>query len=206
MFVFFLDDENSSHVTPPKTRNYGDTVSERGVKPVRKLPPIHPEVHKWFDTVDSKQQGRITAKELQQAFETFQGRHFSDNSCKFVVRLFDLDRNGGLDVKEFEQLYFYVKQWVNSFNTYDRERSGFLTENELQCALIHMDINFSPEFIKFLIQRYDPNSKKISLDQFIMTCIQIQKYTEEFKARDDKYAGEIKIKYEDFLEMIMRCL
>lgn len=173
---------------------------------MRKLPPVHPEVHKWFDVVDTKQQGRITAKELQQAFETFQGRHFSDNSCKFVVRLFDLDRNGGLDVREFEQLYFYVKQWVNAFNTYDRDRCGFLTENEFQCALIHMDINFSPEFIRFLMNRYDANSKKISLDQFIMTCIQIQKYTEEFKARDDKYAGEIKIKYEEFLEMIMRCL
>lgn len=204
MIVLYFLTTGSS--IPQKTRNYGDTSSERGVKPVMKLPPVHPEVHKWFDTVDSKLQGRITAKELQQAFETFQGKRFSDNSCKFVVRLFDLDKNGGLDVKEFEQLYYYVKQWVNAFNTYDRDRSGFLTEHELQCALIHMDINFSPEFIKFLIQRYDTNSKKISLDQFIMTCIQIQKYTDEFKARDDKYLGEIKIKYEDFLEMIMRCL
>lgn len=167
---------------------------------------LHPAVEKWFRTMDTKNEGKITSKELQQAFETFQGKHFSDATCKFVVRLFDLDKNGGLDVKEFETLYFYIKQWLIAFNTYDRDQSGFLDENELDYALKYMGINFSPEFIRFLITRNNPKAKKISLDQYIITCIQIQRFTEEFKSRDTEFTGNITIKYEDFLEMILRCL
>lgn len=190
-----------------KPKHYGESPSASKVtKPVQRLPPIHPEVQKWFASVDNKATGRITAKELQQAFEVFQGRHFSDGACKFVVRLFDLDKNGGLDVREFETLYTYVKEWVNAFNSYDRERSGFLDETELDYALKQLDIHFSPEFIKFLITRSDPNARKVSLDQFIVTCVQIQRFTTEFKARDENFAGAITVRYEDFLEMILRCL
>lgn len=163
---------------------------------------------RWFDTMETKEMGKMTARELQHAFETIQGKYFSENSCKFVVRLFDLDKKGGLDVKEFEELYTYVKRWVEAFNMYDADRSGFLNENELDCALKHMDIYFSPDFIKFLIKKsnIDINPKKMSLDQFIVTCIQIQRYTEEFRVRDENYRGEINMKYEDFLEMVLRCL
>ncbi|XP_030745255.1 peflin-like, partial [Sitophilus oryzae] len=133
-------------------------------------------------------------------------QHFSDSSCKFVVRLFDLDKNGGLDVKEFESLYYYIRQWLNAFNTYDRDKSGFLDENELDYALKQMDINFSPEFIRFLITKNNPKAKKMALDQYIITCIQIQRFTDEFKNRDVNYSGSMNIKYEDFLEMILRCL
>lgn len=97
-------------------RIYGDHPQEASAstpKPIKRLPPVHSEVHRWFETMDTKNAGKISAKELQQAFEIFQGRHFSDGACKFVVRLFDLDKNGGIDVKEFEQLYYYIKQWVS---------------------------------------------------------------------------------------------
>lgn len=187
----------------PKHYGGNESASSMKQKPVQRQ-TIHPEVQKWFSSPDTKASGRITAKELQAAFETFQGKHFSDGACKFVVRLFDLDKNGGLDVREFEQLYSYVKEWVNAFNSYDRERSGFLDETELDYALKQLDINFSPEFIKFLITRSDPNARKMSLDQFIVTCVQIQRFTTEFKARDENFAGSITVRYEDFLEMILR--
>ncbi|XP_057672091.1 peflin-like isoform X1 [Diorhabda carinulata] len=167
---------------------------------------IHPAVEKWFTAMDTKNEGRISSKELQQAFEIFQGKRFSDAACKFVVRIFDLDKNGGLDIKEFETLYYHIKLWINAFNTYDKASSGFLDENELDYALRLLDIHFSSDFIHFLVTRSNPNAKKISLDQYIITCIQIQKFTDEFKRRDPNYTGNINIKYEDFLEMILRCL
>uniref|UniRef100_A0A6P7H6G3 Peflin-like isoform X1 n=1 Tax=Diabrotica virgifera virgifera TaxID=50390 RepID=A0A6P7H6G3_DIAVI len=173
---------------------------------VARTETIHPAVEKWFRAMDMKNEGRISSKELQQAFEIFQGKKFSDAACKFVVRLFDLDKNGGLDIKEFETLYYHIKLWVNAFNTYDRGNSGFLGEPELDYALKHMDIHFSPDFIRFLITRNNPEAKTMSLDQYIVTCIQIQKFTDEFKRRDPNYTGNINIKYEDFLELILRCL
>lgn len=100
--------------------NRSEQSESCNASPIKKLPNAHKEVQRWFQALDNRTVGRITAKELQLAFETFQGRHFSDSVCKFVVRLFDLDKNGGIDVREFEQLYFYIKQWINAFNACDR--------------------------------------------------------------------------------------
>ncbi|XP_017776648.1 PREDICTED: peflin-like [Nicrophorus vespilloides] len=186
--------------------NQKDQASETTKTNAEKPPPVFSEVQKWFQSSESKRDGKISPKELQTAFEVFQGKHFSDGACKFIVRLFDLDKRGGLDIKEFEQLYYFIKQWVSAFHSFDYQRSGFLDEEEFAGALKHMDINFSPDFVRFLMKRADPTKDKIALDQFIVTCIQIQKYTEEFKQRDANYTGEIQLKYEDFLEMLLKCM
>lgn len=168
--------------------------------------PITPGVEKLFQKMDPIKEGRISSRELQKAFEIFQGKHFSDATCKFIVRLFDLDKNGGLNVREFETLYYYIKQWSNAFNMYDPDNSGFLDENSLSCALKQLDIHFSPEFITFLLTKNNSNTRKISLDQYLIICIQIQKFTDEFKRRDTELKGKIELGYENFLELIMRCL
>ena len=72
---------------------------------------------KW--TLDPKSEGKINSDELQNAFQLYQGKNSSNNVCK-VVRLFDLDKRGGIDIKEFEQLYFTVKQGCNTFQ-YERQ-------------------------------------------------------------------------------------
>ncbi|KAK4883068.1 hypothetical protein RN001_006387 [Aquatica leii] len=176
-FDFTVEKSNtSSIITRPKSLTQACLKSE-----------------KWLQPIERKT-GKINAKELQEAFLTFQGKHFSDASCKFVVRLFDLDKNGGLDVPEFEQLYSYVKEWVTAFNAVDRGRTGFLDETQFDHALKEMDICFSPDFIKFLISKSDLNCQKISLDQFIVTCVQLQKFTDEFKDRDPKKTGNVTLK------------
>lgn len=44
-----------------------------------------------------------------------------------------------------------------------------------------MGFKFSPEFIKFLITKSDmQNHTKISVDQFIVLCVQIQRFTGKF--------------------------
>ncbi|XP_022913214.1 sorcin-like [Onthophagus taurus] len=192
-----------------KTKMYNeyassDTPKSQNLSKTRQITPSSYDTQKWFPSIEGKSEGKISAKELQTAFKQFQGKHFSDNVCKFVVRLFDLDKNGGIDIREFEQLYSSVKKWVSAFNTCDRSRCGFLAESELDLALKQMEINFSPDFVTFLINRCDPVNKKMSLDQFIVTCVQMQKYTEEFRARDEKSDGIIKLKYEDFLELLMK--
>jgi len=49
-------------------------------------------------------------------------------------------------------------------------------------ALQQMGFRFSPEFVKFLITRCDlQNHKHMSVDQFIVVCVQIQKFTGKIK-------------------------
>lgn len=191
-----VDSCSEDSTTLNAKRKYGEINTEPDITFLSnktRVPCPHQEMVKWFQSMETKKDGKLSAKELQQAFEIFQGKYFSDSSCKFVVRLFDLDQNGGLDIREFELLYYYVKQWISAFNAYDKDHTGSLDEIQLDFALKHMDIHFSQDFIRYLITRNNANAKRMPLDQYIITCIQIQRYTDEFKQRDTEYTGHIKI-------------
>ncbi|XP_069683012.1 peflin [Periplaneta americana] len=169
-------------------------------------PGVSPEVQQWFAAVDRDRSGRISAKELQGALINGQGKNFSDTACYLMISMFDRDRSGTIDVNEFQQLYNYINQWLATFRTYDRDNSGHIEEAELSQALQQMGFRFSPEFVKFLVTKSDVQShKQMSVDQFIVVCIQIQKFTEAFRARDKELKGVISISFEDFLGVALSC-
>lgn len=68
-----------------------------------------------------------------------------------------------------------------------------------------MGFRFSPDFIGFLSKRFDPNAAKISVDNFIVVCVQIQRFTEAFRARDTQQNGTVTIGFEDFLSIALSC-
>lgn len=73
-------------------------------------------------------------------------------------------------------------------------------------ALQQMGFRFSPDFIKFLISRSDAQSHRMmSVDQFIVVCVQIQRFTEAFRQRDAELKGTITIGFEDFLSVALNC-
>uniref|UniRef100_A0A1B0FDW8 EF-hand domain-containing protein n=1 Tax=Glossina morsitans morsitans TaxID=37546 RepID=A0A1B0FDW8_GLOMM len=111
------------------------------------------------------------------------------------------------------------------FSMVDRDRSGKINAEELQRALVNgrgehfsdtscklmitfiqMGFRFSPEFIQFLVKKNDPqNRKEVSVDQFIVVCVQIQRFTEAFRQRDTQQNGVITIGFEDFLTVALGC-
>lgn len=69
-----------------------------------------------------------------------------------------------------------------------------------------MGFRFSPDFIKFLIAKSDTeNHRLMSVDQFIVVCVQIQRFTEAFRQRDAEMKGTITIGFEDFLNVALTC-
>ncbi|KAB0792421.1 hypothetical protein PPYR_14380 [Photinus pyralis] len=163
-------------------------------------PSSNSEVQQWFAAVDKDRSGKINAKELQAALINAQGNHFSDTCCQLMIGMFDKEKTGMVDVNEFEQLYIYINQWLGVFRTYDRDQSGAIEEQELGQALQQMGFRFSPSFVKQLINRSDlENHHKMSVDQFIVVCVQIQRFTEAFRVRDQQMQGSITIGFEEFL-------
>lgn len=78
--------------------------------------------------------------------------------------------------------------------------------NNFFLALQQMGFRFSPDFIKFLIHRCDVlNHRMMSVDQFIVVCVQIQRFTEAFRQRDSEMRGTITIGFEDFLSVALNC-
>lgn len=167
---------------------------------------VSPDVQRWFEVVDRDRSGKINASELKAALINGKGEHFSDNACKLMIGMFDVDASGTIDVYEFEKLFAYINQWLQVFKTYDRDQSGHIEEQELTQAFSQMGFRFSTDFITFLIKKCDlQNHKQISVDQFIVLCVQIQRFTEAFRTRDSEQNGTITIGFEDFLSVAIGC-
>ncbi|CAO1347264.1 unnamed protein product [Diamesa serratosioi] len=168
-------------------------------------PQVSPEIQNFFNQVDKDHSGKINAQELQSALINGKGQPFSDKACKLMIGMFDVDRSGTIDVAEFEKLFNYVNQWLSVFKAYDRDQSGSVEEPELMQALTQMGFRFSPQFVGFLIANNDPAKRQISVDQFIVLCVQIQRFTDAFRQRDTQQQGVITIGFEDFLSMALSC-
>lgn len=92
--------------------------------------------------------------------------------------MFDKEKNGTIDVLEFQALFNYVNTWLGVFRGFDHDKSGSIQENELSAALTQMGYRLSPEFVQFLIKKSDLcGHQSITIDQFIVLCVQIQRFT-----------------------------
>ncbi|XP_044765507.1 peflin-like [Coccinella septempunctata] len=169
-------------------------------------PGISPQVQQWFQAVDRDHSGKINWQELQSALVNAQGQNFSETACRLMIGMFDRDKSGSIDITEFSQLYIYITQWLSVFRNYDRDQSGNIEEAELTQAFQQMGFRFTPQFIRFLIERSDPKThNRMSVDQFIVVCVQIQRFTEAFRSRDLNQQGQITIQFEDFLNVALSC-
>ncbi|KAK0159612.1 hypothetical protein PV327_010708 [Microctonus hyperodae] len=167
---------------------------------------VSPEVEQWFAAVDRDRSGKISAVELKAALANGQGGTFSDTACKLMIGMFDREKSGTIDLNEFQALYNYINAWLGVFKGFDRDNSGSIQENELSAALTQMGYRFSNEFIQYLIKKSDFNDhQSITVDQFIVLCVQIQKFTEAFRTRDTNQTGTITIGFEDFLNVALSC-
>jgi Ca2+-binding EF-hand superfamily protein len=92
--------------------------------------------------------------------------------------MFDKDKKHSIDFFGFQALFNYVNSWLGIFKNFDHDNSGSIQEAELANAFTQMGYRFKPEFINFLIKRHDNNNQGIiTIDQFIVLCVQIQKFT-----------------------------
>ncbi|KAF7989974.1 hypothetical protein HCN44_008648 [Aphidius gifuensis] len=167
---------------------------------------VSPEVQQWFSAVDSDRSGKISSLELKAALANGQGGTFSDTACKLMIGMFDKEKTGSINVTEFQALYNYINAWLGVFRGFDHDNSGSIQESELSAAFTQMGYRFSQEFIKYLIAKSDFNQhQSITVDQFIVLCVQIQKFTEAFRTRDNEQTGTISISFEDFLTVALSC-
>lgn len=65
-----------------------------------------------------------------------------------------------------------------------------------------MGFNFSPNFTKLLTNK-SQDHKEVSVDEFIVLSITIQRLTEAFRVRDTQQNGTITIGFEDFLNVVL---
>ena len=55
-----------------------------------------------------------------------------------MIKMFDRDNTGQIDQNEFHQLWNYLGQWRQTFDRYDVDRRGNISQQELASALQQM--------------------------------------------------------------------
>lgn len=120
--------------------------------------------------------------------------------------MFDSDRSGTINIHEFGQLFNFINQWTEVYRRYDRDNSGTIDESEMFAALQQMGYRLSPQFVSFLVTKFSPRMRKVTLDNFIVSNIQLRNLTEAFKSRDREMKGVITITYEEFISLAFTSL
>merc|ERR1711868_149148 len=143
--------------------------------------------------VDLDRSGQIDFKELQRALVNGNWSNFSEESCRMMDDMFDRDKTGQINIQEFASLYGYINQWKALFESIDRDRSGFIEHAELTQAFQQMGYRFTPTFVQNLLAKYDPRTRRLTLDNFIVACVQIQRLTTSFRNRDREMRGQATI-------------
>merc|ERR1719317_996855 len=164
---------------------------------------VDPAVAQWFQAVDQDDNGHIDAQELSQALVNGDMSHFSQEACQTMIKMFDNNLSGTIEIDEFGKLFEYIQQWKGMFEGFDRDRRGVLDEREFSQALHQMGYRFSPTFVQNLLSKLSPREHKMTLDNFIVVCVQLRRLTDSFRSRDSQMAGTVSFMYEDFVGLAM---
>ena len=84
-----------------------------------------------------------------------------------------------------------------------RDRSGFIEHAELTQAFQQMGYRFTPTFIQNILAKYDSKTRRLTLDNFIVVCVNIKRLTDSFRSRDREMCGQAVMQYEDFIGLAL---
>lgn len=153
----------------------------------------------WFDAIDVDRSGRLDARELQRAL-AMGNLNFGLNDVDQMVRAFDTDNSRTLGFGEFSRLHYFLVNVQNSFQTFDRDRSGKLEPNEVMQALHQAGFQLDQPAMMAMISKFDPdNSMSLSLDEYIRSCLFLQTSARVFGAFDSQRTGQVHLSFNQFV-------
>lgn len=130
-----------------------------------------------------------------------------------MIRMFDRDGNGIINFDEFVSLWKYLAAWRELFDRFDEDRSGRISLQEFEKALVAFGYRLSPQFVSVLFTAFEsktrhmtappkspvPDRNGMSFDLFVQACISLKRMTDVFKRYDDDRDGYITVSFEEFL-------
>ena len=104
---------------------------------------VDPNVAQWFNAVDQDNNGHIDSEELSQALVNGDMSHFSQEACQMMIKMFDTNHTGVIEIDEFGKLFAYIQQWKTMFEGFDKDKRGLLDPGEFAQALQQMGFRYS---------------------------------------------------------------
>lgn len=107
-----------------------------------------------FQQVDKDRSNAINAIELQSCLSNGTWEPFNSETVKLMVAMFDRDHKGQLNYEEFKQLWKYIEDWRQCFTSFDKDKSGYISKDELQQALTTFGYQLTDSFYDLLLTKF----------------------------------------------------
>ncbi|KAJ7702320.1 hypothetical protein B0H17DRAFT_1043701 [Mycena rosella] len=127
-----------------------------------------------------------------------------------LMGIFDSDRSGTIDFKEFSGLWKYISDWQNVFRHFDRDGSGSIEGQELAQAMKSFGYNLTPTVLTMVERKYASAPSVgygpppgITFDRFVRACVVVKTLTEAFQRADTDRDGWVQLNYEQFMSMTL---
>lgn len=188
--------------------------------PANQYPPSGPssddpkQLFPLFRAANVSNSGALTEAELGSALVNGDYSAFDPNTVKMMVRMFDRTGDGVIRFEEFVSLWRFLAAWRELFDRFDEDRSGRISLDEFEKALVAFGYRLSPAFVRVLFSTFDSKGRRrnsaghggMSFDLFVQACISLKRMTDVFKRYDDDRDGYITVSFEEFLTGKCLCL
>ncbi|KAE8321726.1 hypothetical protein BDV39DRAFT_197311 [Aspergillus sergii] len=201
---------------PVRNRPQPSSRPPRSPNPPLAVPDDDPQqLFPLFRAANSSHTGSLTEMELGSALVNGDFTSFHPKTVKMMIRMFDRNSSGTISFDEFVSLWRYLAAWRELFDRFDVDRSGRISLQEFENALLAFGYRLSQPFVTVLFTTFESKGRQMngpahpakmgmSFDLFVQACISLRRMTDVFKRYDDDRDGYITVSFEEFLTEILQ--
>eukprot|EP00079_Xenopus_tropicalis_P012382 XP_002939291.2 PREDICTED: calpain-2 catalytic subunit-like [Xenopus tropicalis] len=157
----------------------------------------------------SGQDREISPEELQRILVQTTSKHthlkmdgFPLDTCRLLIKITDHNGNGKLQLEEFRQLWFKIKEWEKIFTKYDKDRSGTMDVQELRLALEAAGFTLNNQLVESLCQKYGDDVRQVDFDSFLSCLAYLVCVFGQCQNMDQNKDGVISISKQQWLQLL----
>eukprot|EP00768_Dysnectes_brevis_P008318 gnl/Dysnectes_brevis/745_a818_6747.p1 GENE.gnl/Dysnectes_brevis/745_a818_6747~~gnl/Dysnectes_brevis/745_a818_6747.p1 ORF type:complete len:175 (+),score=38.93 gnl/Dysnectes_brevis/745_a818_6747:70-594(+) len=161
------------------------------------------ELEARFESVDTNSSGSIDYMELRKAL-SYEGQRVSTNTSRLMVRLFDSDSNGRIDIDEFSSILTMVRSlhrlFTEALSVADSEATTMSRETALKALeSFHGDEIRTSTFETLYLSNCD-GEKRLSFIKFMAIAVLI-KFSSHLFESFTRGSAEKKVDLMSFMSM-----
>ncbi|KAI4469987.1 calpain [Holotrichia oblita] len=128
---------------------------------------------------------------------------FSNEVCKSLLAMLDVDQSGELSLSELQALWKDVQHWKSVFQLYDEDKSGALSSFELRNALNSVGFSVNTKVLNLLMQRFRNEKGELILEDFIAAAVKLKTMINIFKEESDTNTGKATFTLDRWLQFTL---
>jgi len=168
-----------------------------------------------FQISDKDRSGFLTLTEVEDMIIGNANTVFSQETAKSLLKLFDADGGGRIEMNEFCAMNQFVSQMHAAFQAEDRDRSRKLAVNEVAAALARENLNFDLPTVHRIVEKFayvssyrsrasmgQPNSPSINFEEFVRLSATVATAKIAFMRRDSGNTGRVSMTLVEFIGLV----